>query len=134
MADVCRALWHVALLAAPQPVYNVCDGCDSNQGSINKILERIFGIQTSFVGNVSSAVVKAIGLKSAAEVMNDKHMEGWATMCKAAGILNTPLTPYLDQELLAHNHLAVDGRCSRARNLGAPTACCSSLLSICCAP
>ena len=52
--------------------------------------------------------------------MNEKHMEGWATMCKAAGILNTPLTPYLDPELLAHNHLAVDGRWiaspSRARN------------------
>jgi len=110
VADVCTALWHLATLANPQPVYNLSDRGDSNQGSINQILERIFGIQTAFAGNVASSAVKALGFKSAAEVMNEKHMEGWGTMCKDAGILNTPLTPYLDPELLAHNHLAVDGR------------------------
>ena len=37
-------------------------------------------------------------------------MEPWGELCKAAGVLNTPLTPYIDAELLAHNHLAADGR------------------------
>ena len=110
VGDVCAALWHAALLESPHPFYNVCDQSDSNQGSINELLERIFGISTAFAGNVASSAVKALGFKSAAEAMNEKHMEGWGAMCKAAGILNTPLTPYLDPELLAHNHLAVDGR------------------------
>jgi hypothetical protein len=80
------------------------------QGSINGILEQIFGIQTGFVGNVTSQAVKAIGFRGAAEQANDKHMDGWSEMCKKAGVLNTPLTPYIDAELLAHNHLSVSGR------------------------
>jgi len=110
VTDVVSALWHVAMLTSPQPVYNLSDRSDSNQGSINQVLEQIFGIQTTFAGNVASSAVKALGFKSAAEAINDKHMEAWGEMCKAAGIFNTPLTPYLDPELLAHNHLAVDGR------------------------
>ena len=58
MGDVCAALWHVATLGSPQPVYNVCDQSDSNQGSINQLLERIFGISTAFAGNVASSAVK----------------------------------------------------------------------------
>ena len=44
-----------------------------------------------------------------AEDFNDKHMEAWQEMCKAAGITNTTLTPYIDAELLAHHHLCVNG-------------------------
>ena len=33
----------------------------------------------------------------------------WAAACKAAGISSTPLTPHIDAELLAHNHLACSG-------------------------
>lgn len=45
-----------------------------------------------------------------AEDFNDTHMEAWQEMCKAAGIGSTILTPYIDAELLNHNHLCVDGQ------------------------
>ena len=48
-------------------------------------------------------------LKSFSEGVNEKHMESWAKACKRAGIPNTPLTPHIDAELLAHNHLACNG-------------------------
>ena len=62
-----------------------------------------------FLGTIASTAVKTVGLKSFAETANEKHMGPWADMCKAAGILNTPLTPYIDADLLGHTHLAVDG-------------------------
>jgi len=29
-----------------------------------------------------------------------KHLKPWSDLCKSKGILDTPLTPYLDEELL----------------------------------
>ena len=109
VADVCTALWHVSHLGRPEPVYNLSDKSDSSQGSINEVLEAIFGISTGFAGTVVSTGAKAMGLKGFSEGVNEKHMEPWADACKKAGVLNTPLTPHIDAELLAHNHLACDG-------------------------
>ena len=80
------------------------------QGSLNAVLEKIFGINTGFLGNVASQALKAVGFRGFAESVNDKHMHGWASMCKKGGVLNTPLTPYIDAELLAHDHLSINGR------------------------
>lgn len=110
VADVCTALWHVAHLRRPEPVYNLADRSDSSQGSINEALEAIFGISTGFAGTVVSSGAKAMGLKGFSEGVNEKHMEPWAAACSRAGIVATPLTPHIDAELLAHNHLSCDGR------------------------
>ena len=107
--DVAAACWHVCQLKSPEPIYNLGDKSDSSQGTLATTLEAIFGIKTGFVGTIASHAMKAIGLKKVAEEFNDKHMEAWTAMCKAAGIHNTILTPYIDGELLAHNHLAVNG-------------------------
>jgi len=48
-------------------------------------------------------------MSGAKSFANDKHMEPWAEITKRAGILNTPLTPYIHEELLSDNHLCVDG-------------------------
>ena len=53
-------------------------------------------------------------MKRVADDYNEKHMEAWQQMCKSAGIAHTILTPYIDAELLAHTHLAVDGRAIEA--------------------
>lgn len=44
------------------------------------------------------------------EEINDKHMAPWAQLCDNNEIVNTPLTPYMDEELLddKHLHLAND--------------------------
>lgn len=54
--------------------------------------------------------MKALGLKRVAEDFNDKHMSAWQEMCAKANIGHTTLTPYIDAELLAHNHLSCDGK------------------------
>lgn len=108
--DVAAACVHVATIARPERVYNLADSSDSSQASIAAALEQIFNIQTGFYGTVSSSAMKAMGLKRVAEDANEKHMEAWQLMCSKAGIAHTTLTPYIDAELLAHNHLACDGR------------------------
>jgi hypothetical protein len=43
------------------------------------------------------------------EEINEKHMQPWSDLCKRFQVLNSPLTPFLDQELLYNNSLSVDG-------------------------
>ncbi|CAH1761962.1 7845_t:CDS:2 [Entrophospora sp. SA101] len=41
---------------------------------------------------------------------NEKHMRPWSELLKKNKIRNTPLSPYLDKELLYNNSLSVDGK------------------------
>jgi len=108
VTDVCKALWHVATKCPAGEVYNLADKNDTTQGAINKHLEKIFGIKTGFLGDIISNVAK-LNMKAATEEVNEKHLRPWSELCKQEKILNTPLTPYLDMELLYNNHLSVDG-------------------------
>jgi len=106
--DVVAALWHLAHKVEPGTLWNLADKSDSTQGTINSFLEPIFGIKTGFQGDAVSALAKS-QLKSVTETVNDKHLKPWSDLCKQSGIVNTPLTPYLDQELLYKNQLTIDG-------------------------
>jgi len=106
--DVVRAIWHCAQNVNGPAVFNLADSADTSQGSLNKILGTVFGIETGFVGTAMSTLAKA-AMKDTVETVNEKHMEPWSQMTKDQGIVNTPLTPYLDQELLYNNSLSVDG-------------------------
>jgi nucleoside-diphosphate-sugar epimerase len=106
--DVSKGLWHISQKGQLGAIYNLADKGDTNQGDFNDILSKIFGIETGYHGTIVSNLAK-VNLKSVAEDVNDKHLKPWSDLCKAAGILNTPLTPYLDQELLYNNSLSVDG-------------------------
>lgn len=44
-----------------------------------------------------------------AEAANEKHLSPWTRITLFQGIEFTPLTPYIDKELLKHNHLFVNG-------------------------
>ena len=48
-------------------------------------------------------------MAGATEECNEKHLEPWSRACSRDGISNTPLSPYLDRELLYNNHLRIDG-------------------------
>lgn len=39
-------------------------------------------------------------MSGATEESNEKHLEPWSVACHRDGIVNTPLSPYMDQELL----------------------------------
>jgi len=108
VVDVCRALWHVSQKGSLGAIYNLCDKNKTDQGKVCELLEKIFGIETTFVGSMLSNVAK-LNFKDIVEDVNDKHLKPWSEICKKAGIVNTPLTPYLDQELLYNNHLSIDG-------------------------
>jgi len=113
--DVVSALWLLSQKAPVGSIWNLSDKGDTSQDSLNDILSEIFGIKTGYQGTIISNLAK-MKLKSVTESVNDKHLPPWSDICKAAGIQNTPLTPYLDQELLYNNGLSVDG--SKVESLG----------------
>jgi nucleoside-diphosphate-sugar epimerase len=106
--DCVAALWTIAEKGEKGATYNIADKGDTDQGHVNKLLETIFGIKTGFQGAAVNSVAR-MKLKMVCEISNDKHLKPWSDLCKEAGIVNTPLTPYLDVELLANNPLCVDG-------------------------
>jgi len=107
--DCAAGLWHLALKGTVGEVYNLADQNDTDQGSVNKLIEPMFGIKTSFKGYMQSKVATSVAMKTVAEFANEKHLKPWSDLCKSKSISNTPLTPYLDEELLYNNPLAVDG-------------------------
>jgi len=109
--DVCKALWHVATNPGIKSgtIFNLADKNDTNQEKINKHLEEVFGIKTGFLGTMASKMATTLSIKAVTEEVNDKHLKPWSDLCKKHGIQNTPLTPYLDPELLYNNSLCVDG-------------------------
>ncbi|KAI8614042.1 hypothetical protein BC830DRAFT_1082246 [Chytriomyces sp. MP71] len=118
VSDVVRAMWDATVLdkdgglrkefIEKPEVYNLCDKSESDQGSINEVIQSIFGIETGFQGTIISQFAK-LNLESITEDVNEKHLEPWAQLCKEGGILSTPLTPYLDKELLRDNAINMDG-------------------------
>lgn len=106
--DVCAAMW-AAREFENGSIYNLADESNTDQGSINEMLEEMLGIKTGFYGSMMSTAAKAVGLKGIAEEANDKHLKPWSDLCKEQGITSTPLSPYIDQELLYNNSLCIDG-------------------------
>lgn len=49
-----------------------------------------------------------VNMFDALDEINDKHMAPWADLCQNNDITNTPLTPFMDEELLYHKHLHLD--------------------------
>lgn len=44
-------------------------------------------------------------MNTVVEEINDKHMGPWAEACNKDGVENSPLSPYIDQELLHNQNL-----------------------------
>jgi len=106
--DVCEAIWIACTELENGSIYNLADPADVVQGDFNDIMSELFGIECSFLGSVVSNMAK-INLTGAADMANDMHVPEWTRMCQNADIMNTPLTPYIDKELLYNNHLKLDG-------------------------
>jgi len=107
--DVVAALWFLTQSGKPGSVYNLADQSDTTQGSVASLLETLFGIKTGFLGTMASKMATSVAMKTVAEAANDKHLKPWSDLCKKHNITTTPLNPYLDEELLYDNDLAVDG-------------------------
>jgi len=114
--DVVKAIWHLHNKGNSGQIFNLCDKNDSDQGKINTCLEELYGIKTSFVGKTKSSIAKSFGMKQLTDMVNDKHLKPWSDLCKSKGIVDTPLTPYLDEELLYKCEMFING--SRIESTG----------------
>lgn len=106
--DVCRAIWHACTTLPAGALYNLADKTDTTQGSLNALLESMFGIETGFQPSLVSSAAQ-MAMKTVAGEINEQHLNPWSELCQSAGITNTPLTPYLDVELLYNKHMSISG-------------------------
>eukprot|EP01088_Endostelium_zonatum_P021711 TRINITY_DN8754_c0_g1_i1.p1 TRINITY_DN8754_c0_g1~~TRINITY_DN8754_c0_g1_i1.p1 ORF type:complete len:364 (+),score=78.38 TRINITY_DN8754_c0_g1_i1:75-1166(+) len=110
VSDVARALWFLCTANTKSgAIFNLADKNDTDQGKINEALEKMFGIKTKFAGKLMSGMVSKLSMDSIVAEVNDKHVAPWFQMTKDKGIAITPLSPYIDQELLYKKHLSIDG-------------------------
>jgi len=52
---------------------------------------------------------KQMGTKFLVGFANDEHLKPWSDACRKYGVMDTPLTPYLDEELIKETPIALDG-------------------------
>jgi len=107
--DVAKALWFLCENGASGEVFNLADGGDTDQGTINKILENLYGIRTTFLNSLKMSAASTMGTKFLVGLANDQHLKPFSDACKKYQIQDTPLTPYLDEELIKETPTAVDG-------------------------
>jgi nucleoside-diphosphate-sugar epimerase len=107
--DVAKAMYHAAVNLPPGSLFNLSDKGDTTVDKLNGFLEKIFGIKIDYFGTLKSTAIWKLGAKSVAVEVNDEHLKPWAELCKQQGIDNTPLTPYLDYELLKDNQMHISG-------------------------
>jgi nucleoside-diphosphate-sugar epimerase len=107
--DVAKALFHLCKHGEAGAVYNLSDKSNTDQELVNRHLANIFGIKTDFLGSIKSNMAKTLGMDTVTSQVNDKHVAPWSKMTKEKGIEVTPLSPYLDKELLGNNPLCIDG-------------------------
>jgi nucleoside-diphosphate-sugar epimerase len=75
VSDVVRALWFVAAKKEQKggrttditktEIYNLADKGDTDQGSVNAIIESVFGIETGFQGTMISQFAKVFTINAA---------------------------------------------------------------------
>jgi nucleoside-diphosphate-sugar epimerase len=107
--DVVRALWHLKDKGKSGEIYNLADSGDSSQETISKFVANLFGIKYEFLGWMKSKAAEKYNMKMVCGEVNEKHLQPWADMLKAANVDLSPLSPYIDQELLYNKNLSIDG-------------------------
>jgi hypothetical protein len=74
-----------------------------------QLMGEIFNIETGFHGTLISAFAR-LNLDHVVDEVNDETLDPWAELQQKAGISSsTPLTPYMEKELLKDADLSMDG-------------------------
>jgi len=107
--DVAKALHFLCLKGESGAIYNLADGNDTDCGKVNDLLEQIFGIKTAFLNPIKMSMASSMGTKFLVGFANDEHLKPFSDACKKYGINDSPLTPYLDEELIKEVNVAIDG-------------------------
>lgn len=107
--DLCAAIWLSADKGKTGSIYNVSDRGNTTQGMLNPLLEKLFNIKCGFQNSAINKAAKNM-MQNVAAHSNDKHVPMWSDLCKVYNITSSPLTPYIDIEILTKNYLCIDGQ------------------------
>jgi len=107
--DVAKALWFLTTHGPSGSIWNLADKGDTDQGKINTLLEQLYGIKTQFLNQIKMTAASTMGTKFLVGFVNDLHLKPFSDAMKKYNINDTPLTPYLDEELIKDNDTSVDG-------------------------
>jgi len=123
--DVCDAAWKAAEWCAKTPptavstmaerAFNIVDTGDTRQDTLSTIVSKIFDIQTGFQGSFVSQFAK-LNLDSVVDDVNEEILQPWADMLKQKGLdggQGSPLTPFMEKELLKDHSLCINGKKAR---------------------
>ena len=123
--DVCNAAWKAAQWCAANPptpqstmadrAFNIVDMGDTKQETLSTIVARLFDIETGFQGSIVSQFAK-LNLDNVVDDVNEDILQPWADMLKAKGLdvgQGSPLTPFMEKELLKDHSLCLDGKKAR---------------------
>ncbi|KAF2186975.1 NAD dependent epimerase/dehydratase family protein-like protein [Zopfia rhizophila CBS 207.26] len=114
--DAVRALWHgaewyrkVPPPRKPVPIFNVVDHGNTSQGVMSRLMHETFNIDTGFHGTLISAFAR-LNLDHVVDEVNDETLDPWADLQTKAGISrSTPLSPFMEKEILKDTDLSLDG-------------------------
>lgn len=125
--DVCSAAWKAAEWCAANPAtpqstmadraFNIVDIGDTRQETMSTIVSKIFNIETGFQGSFVSQFAR-FNLDSVVDDVNEEILQPWADLLKEKGVdggQGSPLTPFMEKELLKDRDLCLDGE--KARDL-----------------
>ncbi|KAF2636205.1 NAD dependent epimerase/dehydratase family protein-like protein [Massarina eburnea CBS 473.64] len=117
VTDVARSLWTAAewyvqgktLPRRPAPIFNIVDHGNTSQGVTSRLMKETFNIPTGFYGTLISAFAR-LNLNHVVDEVNDETLDPWADLQTQAGISkSTPLSPFMEAELLRDTDLSMDG-------------------------
>ncbi|KAF2806046.1 NAD dependent epimerase/dehydratase family protein [Mytilinidion resinicola] len=115
--DVARALWtgaewYCKTPSPPRkavPIFNLVDQGNTSQGDMANLMHAVFNIDTGFHGTIISAFAR-LNLDHVVDDVNDELLDPWADLQTKANISqSTPLSPFMEKELLKDTDLSLDG-------------------------
>ena len=76
---------------------------------MSSLIHDVFSIPTGFQGTIISAFAR-LNLDRVVDDVNDETLDPWADLQSKAGIpQTTPLSPFMEKELLKDTDLSLDG-------------------------
>jgi nucleoside-diphosphate-sugar epimerase len=89
------------------PIFNIVDHGQTSQGTLAEVVSKVFNIKTGFQGSIISQFAK-MNLENVVDDLNEDILQPWADMLEERG-RTSPLSPYLEKELLKDTDLSLDG-------------------------
>lgn len=129
VTDVCLASWKAAewtadpanaptkTTTAAERAFNIVDDGDTSQQTLATVIHSIFNIETGFQNSLISQFAK-LNLDNVVDDVNDEILQPWADLMKKKGLekgQGSPLTPFLEKELLKDHNLSLNGDKARAK-------------------